>query len=91
MDQRNELGQFCGVGFREDAMAKVEDVTGQIASLVQSGMSRLFDDRPRGEHECRVQVALDGNPFREPRSHLCQAGAPVDADYLAAAVPDVLE
>lgn len=91
MNQFHDPGQERWVGFREDAVAQVENVARPICCLAQNRIYGTFDNRPRREHERRIQVALDRDPLREASSRRQQAGTPIYADRLASTSPDVMK
>ena len=78
-------------GFREDAVAEVEDMAAGTISIVEDILNTLFDMVVRREEDARVEVALDRDLFPDRLHCLMHVHPPVDADNICPAFFDYLE
>ena len=64
----DDAGEHVGVGLRQHAVPQVEHVALGGAALRQGPLGHRADDLPRGEHQRRVEVALDRLAGTDPRT-----------------------
>src|SRR5258707_2386187 len=67
--------------FRQDAMAKVEDVAGPLTRTAQDIFRARLQFLPAGKEQHRIQVALHPTSMLQAAPALVQRDAPVETDY----------
>jgi hypothetical protein len=66
------------VGGWKNAMAKVEDVARPGAGSVKDAASGRVEDLCRGEGECGIKIALQGNRIADSSACFIEGNSPVD-------------
>ena len=85
MDEVDEATQIVGIGRRENAVAKIEDMAGAAGGLVQDPAGLIRGRLEWAEEQGRIEVALDGTVGHE-RPTVGEPDPPVEPDDVAAGI-----
>jgi hypothetical protein len=87
VDEVDDRPEHSGVGLRKDAVSEVEDVTREVACLLEDLSRRAESHLARREADRGVEVALQGEPAScglDPARRRAKRDPPVHTDHLGA-------
>jgi len=91
VDELHHAGDDRGVGIGQYAVAEVEDVACRGAALAHDPAYLTLDDRPLGEQQGGIEIALHDRSSADPTGRLVQWDAPVGTDHVGTGRPDEVE